>query len=47
MGMAISAQEESTEYVEMCMEHLTHWARLGSFKMFKRLFQGFLTILTL
>jgi len=26
---------------------LTHWGRLGSFKLFKRPFQGFLTILTL
>jgi len=26
---------------------LTHWGRLGSFKLFKRSFPGFLTILTL
>jgi hypothetical protein len=29
------------------LEMLTHWGRLGSFKLFKRPFPGFLTILTL
>jgi hypothetical protein len=32
---------------EISVQNLTHWGRAGSFKLFKRPFPGFLTILTL
>jgi len=39
---------KATQHKTLCFRSkLTHWGRLGSFKLFKRPFPGFLTILTL
>ena len=46
-GRSSNLGQDSEVKVAYCSNNLTHWGRSGSFKLFKRPFPGFLTILTL